>query len=72
MPVPTFAIGDSVKVKGTDHVTKVSGRVGYWYVLEEKVPSHCCNKYGFWELEKSDTSSNNNAICQPATKVSNS
>ena len=52
MPVPTFAIGDIVQVKGTNHVTKVSSRKGYWYVLEEKVPSHCCNSYGFWELEK--------------------
>lgn len=46
-------VGDKVRVKGTDHITTIVKRVDAgWFILKKRLPKHCCNYYGSWELQK--------------------
>lgn len=45
-------VGDKVKVKNTDHITKIARVVESGWFQLKKPHRNCCNYYGSWELKK--------------------
>lgn len=45
-------VGDTVKVKSTDHITTITERHGIWYVLAKTHDEYVENYYGEHQLIK--------------------